>query len=1308
MDETRMNQTRRNGREDGTPPRALWVYLARSLPQNAYLMESSYMARLTPCMEGRADREELEARHMEALKHYNQAAQGELERYFQALNAASEGGRFSPDPHQLKMVAVDENCCLVIAGAGTGKSSTLAATVRNLLDRGTRSPDGPDLTEAKEELFRLARELGAHSETPPSFTPVKPEEILVLSYSNKAVQDLKDKFAGPPFGIPVAVRGGRGVTVSTFHSLGNAILTRAGRLTAGVNNGELRPDNGKKEDRQGLPREIIDFFKETYLKDAGWTDRLLLFFAQTFGSPGVPREGTLYDYLLKAAKQELESRVNRQESARRNRRRWRTIQGEMVRSFQEGVIADFLYENGVSYHYEPLYLDRQGNPVAIGRSRKYYTPDFLLTRPSDGERFYYEHFGVISDQSGPEETGVQRRYRAEAQEKISFAADQERELLYTYGQYQQGGSLLSHLRTMLLDHGFELADRTEEELLGQLAERRAEAAVKRFTDLLWDFISAYDNRGLSEDQYDRWLQPVETQGAVKNERTRLFLEICRECHRRYRAYLSDSAKIDFAKMISGAAALLTDCRKAGAAPEALGLRYQYIFVDEYQDISKGRSELLNALRTFCGARLMAIGDDWQSIYAFSGSDVRLFTGFLEEMGERGRGAAELDGLTLEITYRNPQSLIDLAGKFVMKNSRQIRKNLVSCHSGEVTDPVTVCLYEEGDPDIELGRLKETEQTEEETGGLEDLAREAAQERTRLHIRSALEHILERIWREGRAPGKRREILFLGRYQTDAAAYLEASELFNKNAVSPDGEGERWTRIDSPEFNEAFQCTFRTVHGAKGAQADFVILLNGQDDPRYGFPSKRENDPVLSLVLPREEDGEEDCPYAEERRLFYVALTRTKERVWCLAPLRHPSEFLVELKEISREMGERARVVLETLTEEDAALWEENDNAFALRDEVRKTYPPRCPLCGSPLQRIDQVMGWPKGPLRERLFWKRRGKCEPDESLSRLFICTGDQTQCGFMTNDPAGGTLSIRKCSCEHEADCRKSDRYYRVQHATKYFLAAPCEDARLSSAYASEELPGCLRAPETEEESVCMAEEDLVLRAAARLNYLLGYTYGESRFLRIFQQEDPSKQFGEYQQGAVEELRSVFPELADMERQGRLEPALTRTLEKGLLCSSLGLRLTHAGVTACRAMMVLRAVQQLEREVYPYGRKRFLQVFCKDSFEGITPDRAERLREAVERFPELEEMRALKEWSVGSLVDQMKERGLLRTSGDQYEVLKSAKHAPVWPPMALVQGDLVTHPEHGNGTVVSRFSENGYTYVTIDYETAGRQIFKY
>lgn len=1275
MEDTRTRNSRRTGQEDEAPLRALWEYLARSLPQNAYLLEGSYLSRLELCAADRADREELKERHREALKCYNQAAQAELERYFRDLNAASEGGGFSPDPHQLKMVAVDENCCLVIAGAGTGKSSTLAATVRNLLDRGNRSPDGPALAEAKAELLRLVRELGDVPEAAPPFTPVKPEEILVLSYSNKAVQDLKDKFAGPPFRIPVAARGGRGVTVSTFHSLGNSILTRAGRITAGVNNGELRPENGRREDRQGLPQDVIDYFKETCLKDAGWTDRLLLFFAQTFGSPNVPRGSTLYDYLLETAKQELESRVNRQESARRNRRRWRTIQGEMVRSFQEGVIADFLYENGIGYHYEPLYRNRQGGPEIIGRSKKYYTPDFLLTRPSDGELFYYEHFGVIPDQPAGEESEERRRYRAEAREKLDFMAAQDRELLYTYGQYRQGGSLLTHLRTLLLDHGFDLEDRTEEELLLQLAERRVEAAVKRFTDLLWDFISACDNRGCGAEQYDVWLRPPETQGAVKNERTRLFLEICRECHQRYRAYLADSAKIDFAKMISGAAALLTERREAGCAPESLGMRYQYIFVDEYQDISQGRSDLLKALRAFCGARLMAIGDDWQSIYAFSGSDVRLFTGFLKEMGEQdhGGGTAEPEGLTLEITYRNPQSLIDLAGKFVMKNRRQIGKNLVSCHPGEITDPVIVCLYEEGDPEGELARLKETAGENEEADGEEAdnlyaLAREAAQERTRLHIRSALEYILDQIWREGRVPGKRREILFLGRYQADAGVYLEASELFIQNAAAPDGEGERWELLDRPEFNEAFQCTFRTVHGAKGAQADFVVLLNGQDDPRYGFPSKRENDPVLSLVLPREDDGE-DCPYAEERRLFYVALTRTKERVWCLAPLRHPSEFLVELKEISGEMGERARVVLKTMAE--GGLWEENDGAFALRDQVRTAYPPRCPLCESPLQRIDQLSGWQRGPLRERLFWKRKGRCEPDESLSHIFICTGDQTQCGFMTNNPAGGALSIRKCSCEREADCRKSDRYYRVQHVNKYFLAAPCEDARLDprDTYASEDLPACLRGPETEEESVRMAEEDLVLRAAARLNDFLGYTYGETRFLRIFQQEDPSALFGEYQRGTVEDLRREFPELLDLEREGRLEPALSRTLEKGLLCSSLGLRLTQPGVAACRAMMVLRAVQMLERKGCSYGKRRFLQIFCRNSCEGIRPDRAELLRRAVEEFPEYDEIHFLGEWSVDVLIEQMKARGLLRTSADQYEVLKSAAHAPVWPPRTPSEG---------------------------------------
>lgn len=100
------------------------------------------------------------------------------------------------------------------------------------------------------------------------------------------------------------------------------------------------------------------------------------------------------------------------------------------------------------------------------------------------------------------------------------------------------------------------------------------------------------------------------------------------------------------------------------------LDYKYIIVDEYQDISRQRYNLIKELSQLCNAKIMAVGDDWQSIYAFSGSILPLFTRFCEAVGY---------GQELKITrtYRNAQEIIDIAGTFVQKNSAQIKKELVS-------------------------------------------------------------------------------------------------------------------------------------------------------------------------------------------------------------------------------------------------------------------------------------------------------------------------------------------------------------------------------------------------------------------------------------------------------------------------------------------------------------------------------------------------------------------------------------------------------------------------------------------------------
>ena len=114
----------------------------------------------------------------------------------------------------------------------------------------------------------------------------------------------------------------------------------------------------------------------------------------------------------------------------------------------------------------------------------------------------------------------------------------------------------------------------------------------------------------------------------------------------------------------------------------------------------------------------------------------------------------------------------------------------------------------------------------------------------------------------------------------------------------------------------------TAHSSKGLGYDDVIIINCKNET-YGFPSKIQDDPVLSFVI----KGDHSIDYAEERRLFYVAMTRTKNRVFMVAPEKNPSEFLLELKR------DYKNVILQ-------GDWNE---------EMWKPEQKSCPLCGYPLR-----------------------------------------------------------------------------------------------------------------------------------------------------------------------------------------------------------------------------------------------------------------------------------------------------------------------------------------------------------------------
>ena len=357
------------------------------------------------------------------------------------------------------------------------------------------------------------------------------------------------------------------------------------------------------------------------------------------------------------------------------------------------------------------------------------------------------------------------------------------------------------------------------------------------------------------------------------------------------------------------------------------LDYKYIIVDEYQDISRQRYNLIKELSQLCNAKIMAVGDDWQSIYAFSGSILPLFTRFCEAVGY---------GQELKITrtYRNAQEIIDIAGTFVQKNSAQIKKELVS--PKRIINPVIIYPYPET---FDKGKERP------EGGKYHYLG---------IAVNKAIEEILEHNAAESKS--RIASILLIGRYGFDARN-LCYSKQFNYD--------EKTGKVYSVKYGNKIKLQFLTAHSSKGLSADNVIIINAKDEI-YGFPSKVDDDPVLNLVV----SNDTSYNYAEERRLFYVALTRTKNRVLIVTPEKRPSEFI---KELLSDPKSYPNVTLQGELKTDLSI------SNIVKD--------RCPICGYPMQ----------------LRWNKNYGL-------RLWICTNDQEVCGFMTNDQRGGELSIQKC----------------------------------------------------------------------------------------------------------------------------------------------------------------------------------------------------------------------------------------------------------------------------------------------------------
>ena len=754
------------------------------------------------------------------------------------------------DDEQRRVVLSDEDYTLVIAGAGAGKTTTIEAKVKYLVDKENIDPD----------------------------------RILVVSFTRKATFELKDRFKR--LNIPV--------NVATFHSLGYTIIK---------NDEEVK----HQVVSNGFMFDTIKEYLISKLDDEYFIRKILLFFASYLNMPFSEKDITLLfksfaldnNTTLKSDLKETLNNYNKKLTTKK-----RTLNEERVRSIDECRIANFLYINGIDYVYEPVY--RYGFKDTI----KPYCPDFLIKQ--DGKEIYLEHFGISEDGRNNRFTKEELKlYKKHVNDKIKLHREHNTKLVYTFSKYNDGKDLITHLKENLENAGIKFNTKSDFDIYKQIAHNAEDKYFNKFVQLICNFIGRFKVNNFTASKFDEW------KISIKDERTKLFVEISYQCYLVYTTALRNENKIDFEDMINNASNILDKKIK-----EHDFLPYDYIFVDEYQDISLQRFDLCDKLSKASNAKIIAVGDDWQSIFKFSGARIDLFTKFKELMGYANI-------LKITKTYRNSQELIDIAGGFIMENKEQITKSLKSYKS--IKDPVVLMSYDDN--------LKDRE--DENNKG------------PYYRLGEAIERSLDDIVLKN---GEENSILFIGRYGFDGSNLRKLDDFFIYEQ----------NKIISKKYPK-LKIDFLTAHSSKGLGYENVIIVNGKDD-LLGFPSKIEDDPIMKLVI----KDNEKIDFGEERRLFYVALTRTKNRVYIITPQLKPSKFILEIKDKFTNVvlkGDKLRPI------------EYSENRI------------KCPYCGYPLQR-----------RQNRNF----------KFSNTIWICSNDPEVCGFMTNDLHGGKMSISKCpDCE-------------------------------------------------------------------------------------------------------------------------------------------------------------------------------------------------------------------------------------------------------------------------------------------------------
>jgi len=462
-----------------------------------------------------------------------------------------------------------------------------------------------------------------------------------------------------------------------------------------------------------------------------------------------------------------------------------TLDGTKVRSKSEQFIADWLFRNNVRYVYEGK---RQ-----VSEKGFTFQPDFYLPEAN----LYIEH---LSDKSYPV-----KNKQIECQ-KAGFTVE------YTYESDTHDSALFSHILENILKN--RLSEKYQPKKLTY------QEAFNGFFNHINEFIKMVNRVTDMVKVENVDLQEIQRKGQTdQHERIRNFYVLAIPIIQKYNEYCVDKSYLDFNDLLIRCVSLL---KKDNDIAKILRNRFKYVLVDEFQDVNSLQVEFIKLLLTD-HTQLFCVGDDWQSIYGFRGSDVSYIVEF-----EKHFTPSRI--ITLNINYRSTQNIVDAGNEVIKHNKFKIDKEIFAIKSS-------------------LQRIMLYTASEDENGNLES-------------VNFCIETVMK-LQKQG--------------YTSDDILFL-----FRRNHTF------------RPDYSEAFKkagikVQAKTIHAAKGLEAKVVFII-GLTDGYGGFPDIWLEDRIFQVI----KQANHELLLEEERRLFYVAVTRAKEQLFLISRKGNESGFIHEI------------------------------------------------------------------------------------------------------------------------------------------------------------------------------------------------------------------------------------------------------------------------------------------------------------------------------------------------------------------------------------------------------------------------------